>query len=144
MEKCLGDVSFETVLVYLDDIIIFSKTFQENIKHLDQVLVKNTKHTRGSKVEPKCELTPYWVVGQPLKPTPVNDLVLEGPDTTNKWLHRNIMRPCVVGAGCSRKPADDQEAFDDMDLPLVPEALTGWFLTTDCTDLSGDSTLGPG
>lgn len=37
MERCLRDFNFETVLVYLIDMIIFSKAFEEQVKHLDCV-----------------------------------------------------------------------------------------------------------
>lgn len=43
MERCQGDLNFETVLAYLDNIIIFSKIFEDYAYHLDQVLMKNTK-----------------------------------------------------------------------------------------------------
>lgn len=47
--------NFETVLIYLNDIVIFFKTFEKHVKHLDQVLIKVTKHPRGSQLEPKLE-----------------------------------------------------------------------------------------
>lgn len=75
MEGCFRAFNYETLLVDLEDIIIFSKTFEEHVKHLDWVLVKNTKQTKGSKLEPKWEHTQYLVVGQPFPPTPDYDLV---------------------------------------------------------------------
>lgn len=47
--------------------------------HRDWVLVKNTKSIRGSKLKPKWDRTPYWMVGQPFPATPVYNLVLKGP-----------------------------------------------------------------
>ena len=38
MQRCLGDQNFETVLIYLDDILIFSKDFHSHISNLDMVL----------------------------------------------------------------------------------------------------------
>ena len=35
MERCMGDLNLKECLIYLDDIIIFSKTFDEHIKRLD-------------------------------------------------------------------------------------------------------------
>lgn len=35
----LGDYNFETVLIYLDDIIIFSKSFEVHIQDLDPVFI---------------------------------------------------------------------------------------------------------
>lgn len=40
IERCLGDFNFETVLVYLDDIIIFFKLFEDHIQHLDRVFTR--------------------------------------------------------------------------------------------------------
>ena len=37
MESVLRGLKFETCLVYLDDIIVVGKTFQEMIKNLSQV-----------------------------------------------------------------------------------------------------------
>lgn len=48
----MGDFNFETMLVYLDNIIIFSKTFEDHVKYLDWVLVKNTKNEQGRSPEP--------------------------------------------------------------------------------------------
>lgn len=48
MERCFGDFNFKTVLVYLDDFIIFCKNFEERVEGLDWVLAKNTKHIRRS------------------------------------------------------------------------------------------------
>lgn len=50
MERCLGGFNSDTVLVCLDDIIIFSKTCEDRVKTMDRVLVKNTKSKRGSKI----------------------------------------------------------------------------------------------
>lgn len=43
MRRGLGDFNFETVLVNLENIIIFSTTFKDQVQHLDRVLVKNTR-----------------------------------------------------------------------------------------------------
>lgn len=59
--RCFEDFNFETVLVYLDDIIV-SKTFEDHVEHLDQVLVKNTKNTRERHLEPMWVSTLYRVV----------------------------------------------------------------------------------
>ena len=37
MDKVLGDLKFKFVLVYIDDIIIYSTSFSEHIKHLEMV-----------------------------------------------------------------------------------------------------------
>lgn len=38
MELCLGDLKQEWLLIYLDDIIMFSSTFQEHLQKAEQVL----------------------------------------------------------------------------------------------------------
>lgn len=37
MEECLGDLNMKICFIYLDDLIIFSKTFDEHLEHLEQV-----------------------------------------------------------------------------------------------------------
>lgn len=38
MEKCIGDMAFTDVLVYLDDLLIFSSTLEEHLDRLNKVL----------------------------------------------------------------------------------------------------------
>ena len=38
MECCLGDLNFRTCLIYLDDVIVFTRSFPEMLQHLEQVL----------------------------------------------------------------------------------------------------------
>lgn len=53
VESCLGDQNFETLLLYLDDIIAFSPTFEAHISHLDLVFTRLGAY--GLKVKPnKC------------------------------------------------------------------------------------------
>ena len=55
MLSCLGDKNYSTVLLYLDDIIVFSSTFEEHLERLDQVFSCLRQH--GLKVKPsKCHL----------------------------------------------------------------------------------------
>lgn len=55
MERCLGHKKFETVLLYLDDVIIYSKSYEDHLKHLAEVFQVLIKH--GLKVKPsKCHL----------------------------------------------------------------------------------------
>ena len=54
MERCLDDINLEKCLVYLDDIIIFSSTFDEHIERLEAVFERLHKH--GLKLKPsKCQ-----------------------------------------------------------------------------------------
>lgn len=37
MENCLGDLNLKTCFIYLDDLIVFSKTFEEHVKRLQNI-----------------------------------------------------------------------------------------------------------
>lgn len=55
MDLILADLQWTTCLVYLDDIIVFGKTFQEHLGRLEQVFRK--LHQANLKVKPsKCNL----------------------------------------------------------------------------------------
>ena len=54
MESCLGDLYLRYCIIYLDDIIIFSKTPSEHLKHLYSVFEKLDE--AGLRLKPrKCE-----------------------------------------------------------------------------------------
>ena len=54
MERCMGDINLQDCLIYLDDIIIFSKTIEEHIERLDKVFQRLDDF--NLKVNPKkCE-----------------------------------------------------------------------------------------
>ena len=55
MDKVFGDENFQTLLIYLDDILIFGRTFEEMIESLDMVLSRLTKYNLKVKPE-KCQL----------------------------------------------------------------------------------------
>ena len=44
MEECLGDLNHKICLIYLDDLIIFSKTVEEHFERLEQVFQKIKEH----------------------------------------------------------------------------------------------------
>ena len=55
MEGCLGELRDQVCIPYLDDIIVFSKTFEEHMEHVRQVLQRLQNH--GVKLKPgKCKL----------------------------------------------------------------------------------------
>lgn len=55
MQACLGDVNLQSVIVYLDDVLVFGSTFEETLTRLDMVLQR--LHKFGLKVKPeKCHL----------------------------------------------------------------------------------------
>ena len=55
MESCLGDMHLKWIIIYLDDIIIFSMTPKEHIERLRGVFQK--LHEAGLKLKPKkCDI----------------------------------------------------------------------------------------
>jgi hypothetical protein len=55
MTCCFGDLNFTHLLIYLDDLIIFSKTFEEHLERLQLVFDRLQEH--GLKLKPsKCHL----------------------------------------------------------------------------------------
>ena len=40
MEECLGDNNMKICIIYLDDLIIYVKEFEEHLKRLDLVLTR--------------------------------------------------------------------------------------------------------
>ena len=38
MTECLGDLNMNICVVYIDDLIIFSRTFEEHFEHLEKVV----------------------------------------------------------------------------------------------------------
>ena len=55
METCLGDLNLNWCIIYLDDIVIFSKDLASHLKRLEAVFQKLEE--AGLKLKPsKCEL----------------------------------------------------------------------------------------
>ena len=55
MQRCLGDQNYQTLLIYLDDIVIFSKDFDTHLTNLDMVFSR--LYDAGLKIKPnKCHL----------------------------------------------------------------------------------------
>ena len=40
MEQCLGDMNLSELLIYLDDILVYSSSLEEHLRRLDKVLSK--------------------------------------------------------------------------------------------------------
>ena len=54
MQNCVGDLHLNWCIIYLDDIIVYSKTPEEHLEHLEAVFQKIGK--AGLKLKPsKCE-----------------------------------------------------------------------------------------
>ena len=58
MERCMGELHLKECFIYLDDIIIFSKTFDEHIKRLENVFKQLEHHGLKLKTS-KCEFFKY-------------------------------------------------------------------------------------
>ena len=55
MENCLGDLNMQSCLIYLDDIVVFSRTFEEHVERLTKVFERLID--AGLKLSPaKCSL----------------------------------------------------------------------------------------
>ncbi|KAK3745520.1 hypothetical protein QZH41_009917, partial [Actinostola sp. cb2023] len=53
MEHCLADLNFKKCIVYIDDIVIYAKTFEEHLERLEAVFTR--LHQFGFKLKPsKC------------------------------------------------------------------------------------------
>ena len=51
MQRCLGDKVHDHLLIYLDDVIIYSPDFETHLRHLEQVFERLQSH--GLKLQPK-------------------------------------------------------------------------------------------
>ena len=51
MERIFGDQSFHALLLYLDDIVIFSTTFQQHLQRLEMVLTRLQQHNLKLKLK---------------------------------------------------------------------------------------------
>ena len=54
MERCMGDMNLRECLIYLDDVIIFSSSFEEHIERLEAVFSRLQEHNLKLKAS-KCE-----------------------------------------------------------------------------------------
>ncbi|KAL2093598.1 hypothetical protein ACEWY4_010910 [Coilia grayii] len=55
MQRCLGAQVHDYLLIYLDDVIVYSPSFQSHLNHLEQVFAR--LHNYGLKLQPrKCRL----------------------------------------------------------------------------------------
>ena len=60
MQACLGDQFFSSVLCYLDDLLVYSQTFDEHLERLERVFDRLRQH--GLKIKPsKCKGTTFKV-----------------------------------------------------------------------------------
>ena len=53
MERCMGDMNLRDCLIYLDDVIIFSATFEEHLNRLEAVFSRLKEHNLKLKAS-KC------------------------------------------------------------------------------------------
>ena len=55
MQRCLGNLVNDSLLIYLDDIVVFSLDFNSHVQHLEEVFQR--LHQHGLKLQPKkCHL----------------------------------------------------------------------------------------
>ena len=51
MQKCLGELNLTHCLIYLDDVIVFSKMQEEHLKHLHIVFGNFWEHKPEAKTQ---------------------------------------------------------------------------------------------
>ena len=54
MERCMGELNLRDCLIYLDDVIIFSSTFEEHLERLEAVSSRLKEHNLKLRAD-KCE-----------------------------------------------------------------------------------------
>ena len=54
IEPCMGELNLKECLIFLDDILIFSVSFDEHLSHLDAVFSQLRRHGLKLKAS-KCE-----------------------------------------------------------------------------------------
>ena len=94
MEHCLRDLRDEMCIPYLDDVIVFSETFEQHIEHLRRVLQRLKSH--GVKLKPrKCELLKREVtfLGRIIS----EDGCRMDPKATSAVIHLKNVKPKTVG-----------------------------------------------
>ena len=94
MEHCLRDLRDEMCIPYLDDVIVFSETFEQHIEHLRRVLQRLKSH--GVKLKPrKCELLKREVtfLGRIIS----EDGYRMDPKGTSAVTHLKNVKPKTVG-----------------------------------------------
>ena len=86
MEDCLGDLHFDICMIFIDDLIIFSDTYEEHVRRLKTVFQRLQEN--GLKLSPKkCKFFQSEVKSDPFKvdkvmnwPTP------ESPEQVRQFL----------------------------------------------------------
>ena len=103
MESCLGDVYLNWCIIYLYDIIVFSKMPEDHIKRLrkcmslrpnDLVLVHVKAPTGDHMIADQWEATPHSVLSQLAKQPVFKVQPIDAEDDENICiLHRNMLFP---------------------------------------------------
>ena len=98
MNKVLAGMNFFFTCVYLDDVIVFSKTFEEHIDHLDKVLTRleqvglKAKLAKCSFCKKEVKYLGHIVSDEGVKVDPEKtDTVLQAPAPSNKRELRSFL-----------------------------------------------------
>ena len=94
VECCLGDLNFQTCLIYLDDVIVFARSFPEMLQRLDEALQCLGEYGLKLKMS-KCKLFQrkltylgHVVSAAGVEPDPEKTKVLDGKE---RVLHGNLL-----------------------------------------------------
>ena len=99
MESCLEGLNNEICVVYLDDVLIFGRTFEEHMRNVRVVLDRLTQYGVKLKAGPG-KLDSYWeqkiyvVLQRKRNDMPVYDVRPEDNSGRVRTLHRNHLLPC--------------------------------------------------
>ena len=141
MQKCLGELSFTYALIYLDNVIVFSRTEEEHLHHLRVVFIRFLEH--GLKLKPsKChflqdEITfsGHEVLADGMKPGMANLKAIAdmAPRKTYTKIRqftgmKGFFRWFIKGYSKIAKPLNDllegeASKLKSEELELMPEAL---------------------
>ena len=99
MQRCLGDQALSSLLIYLDDVIVYSDSFDEHLVRLEQVFIRLQQH--GLKLKPrKCGFFKKEVkylghlvtAGEGVKPDPDKISIVKGwPEPTTVTQLRSFL-----------------------------------------------------
>ena len=129
MTTVLGDENYSSLLIYLDDILVFSQTYEEMLQRLDMVFTRLREHGLG--VNPsKCQFFRKEVKflghvvsaeGIATDPDKISAIVNRDTPTTVKELQSFIGLAGYYCRFCQRSPRSLRHCIDSLPRRLLSE-----------------------